>query len=222
MRAEFCYFQFLVSFSPFSLFSSLFLLLFLFLSLSFAEKYPEKLSTPNSPSPCSSKSPPSPRDPSRARRRAPRACARRPGTSRATTTSPTGSSRCSAPWDPAKTTGQALGLGGDGRYYNREAAQIILKSAAAAGFSRVVVGKGREGEGSGEGRFFVCFGPRREGRRSARERSERGRGGREELTLPPPLSLSKYPLVSFFHKKSRRHHGHPGDERPHQAPQALW
>ena len=43
-----------------------------------------------------------------------------------------------------KTRGQALGLGGDGRYYNREAAQIILKSAAAAGFSRVVVGKGEE------------------------------------------------------------------------------
>ena len=42
----------------------------------------------------------------------------------------------------AKTQGATLGLGGDGRYYNREAAQIILKSAAAAGFARVVVGKG--------------------------------------------------------------------------------
>ena len=41
-----------------------------------------------------------------------------------------------------KTRGQTLGLGGDGRYFNKEAAQIILKSAAAAGFSRVVVGKG--------------------------------------------------------------------------------
>lgn len=41
-----------------------------------------------------------------------------------------------------KTKGQTLGLGGDGRYFNREAAQIILKSAAAAGFARVVVGKG--------------------------------------------------------------------------------
>ena len=41
-----------------------------------------------------------------------------------------------------KTSGQTLGLGGDGRYFNKEAAQIILKSAAAAGFARVVVGKG--------------------------------------------------------------------------------
>ena len=56
-----------------------------------------------------------------------------------------------------KTTGQALGLGGDGRYYNREAAQIILKSAAAAGFSRVVVGKGREGEGEWRGAVFCVL-----------------------------------------------------------------
>jgi len=35
-----------------------------------------------------------------------------------------------------------LVLGGDGRYYNREAIQIILRMAAANGFGRVLVGKG--------------------------------------------------------------------------------
>ena len=38
--------------------------------------------------------------------------------------------------------GQTLVLGGDGRYYNREAIQIILKMAAANGFGRVLVGCG--------------------------------------------------------------------------------
>lgn len=38
--------------------------------------------------------------------------------------------------------GQALVVGGDGRYYNRTAVQIILKMAAAAGFGRVLVGQG--------------------------------------------------------------------------------
>lgn len=38
--------------------------------------------------------------------------------------------------------GQTLVLGGDGRYYNRQAIQIILKMAAANGFGRVLVGKG--------------------------------------------------------------------------------
>ncbi len=38
--------------------------------------------------------------------------------------------------------GATLVLGGDGRYYNREAIQIILKMAAANGFSRVLVGQG--------------------------------------------------------------------------------
>jgi phosphoglucomutase len=34
-----------------------------------------------------------------------------------------------------------LTLGGDGRYFNRHAIQVILKMAAAAGFARVLVGK---------------------------------------------------------------------------------
>ncbi|MEO5335971.1 MAG: alpha-D-glucose phosphate-specific phosphoglucomutase [Magnetospirillum sp. WYHS-4] len=38
--------------------------------------------------------------------------------------------------------GETLVLGGDGRYWNREAAQTILKMAAAAGFGRVLVGRG--------------------------------------------------------------------------------
>ncbi len=38
--------------------------------------------------------------------------------------------------------GATLVLGGDGRYYNREAIRIILGMAAANGFGRVLVGKG--------------------------------------------------------------------------------
>ena len=38
--------------------------------------------------------------------------------------------------------GASLTLGGDGRYYNREAIQIILKMAAANGFGQVIVGQG--------------------------------------------------------------------------------
>ncbi|MBW4442322.1 MAG: alpha-D-glucose phosphate-specific phosphoglucomutase [Plectolyngbya sp. WJT66-NPBG17] len=38
--------------------------------------------------------------------------------------------------------GQTLVLGGDGRFYNRQAIQIILKMAAANGFARVKVGQG--------------------------------------------------------------------------------
>jgi phosphoglucomutase len=38
--------------------------------------------------------------------------------------------------------GGTLVLGGDGRYYNREAVQIIIKMAAANGIARVLVGRG--------------------------------------------------------------------------------
>ena len=38
--------------------------------------------------------------------------------------------------------GQTLVLGGDGRFYNREAIHIILRMAAANGFGRVLVGRG--------------------------------------------------------------------------------
>jgi phosphoglucomutase len=39
-------------------------------------------------------------------------------------------------------TGQTLVLGGDGRFYNRTAVQIILKMAAARGYAKVLVGQG--------------------------------------------------------------------------------
>ena len=42
----------------------------------------------------------------------------------------------------AAPQGATLVLGGDGRYYNREAIQIILKMASVNGFRRVLVGKG--------------------------------------------------------------------------------
>ncbi len=38
--------------------------------------------------------------------------------------------------------GETLVIGGDGRFYNREAIQKVVKMAAAAGFGRVLVGKG--------------------------------------------------------------------------------
>ena len=38
--------------------------------------------------------------------------------------------------------GTTLVVGGDGRYFNREAIQIVLKMAAAAGFGRALVGQG--------------------------------------------------------------------------------
>ncbi|MGC2457273.1 MAG: alpha-D-glucose phosphate-specific phosphoglucomutase [Gallionellaceae bacterium] len=42
----------------------------------------------------------------------------------------------------AAPKGATLVLGGDGRYYNRTAIQIILKMAAANGFGKVLVGRG--------------------------------------------------------------------------------
>ncbi|MET0241527.1 MAG: alpha-D-glucose phosphate-specific phosphoglucomutase [Sphingobium sp.] len=38
--------------------------------------------------------------------------------------------------------GKTLVVGGDGRYYNREAVQVVVKMAAANGFGRVLVGQG--------------------------------------------------------------------------------
>ncbi|HEY5309325.1 MAG TPA: alpha-D-glucose phosphate-specific phosphoglucomutase, partial [Casimicrobiaceae bacterium] len=40
------------------------------------------------------------------------------------------------------TAGQTLVLGGDGRFHNRAAVQVILRMAAAQGFGRVLVGQG--------------------------------------------------------------------------------
>ena len=37
--------------------------------------------------------------------------------------------------------GKTIGLGGDGRYFNKEAAQIIIKLAAGNGLKKVVVGQ---------------------------------------------------------------------------------
>ncbi len=42
----------------------------------------------------------------------------------------------------AAPAGSTLVLGGDGRYYNREAIQVILRMAAANGFAKVMVGQG--------------------------------------------------------------------------------
>ena len=38
--------------------------------------------------------------------------------------------------------GKTLVLGGDGRFFNREAIQIVVKMAAANGFGRIVIGQG--------------------------------------------------------------------------------
>ena len=38
--------------------------------------------------------------------------------------------------------GKTLVLGGDGRFYNRTAIQIICRMAAANGFSRLLIGRG--------------------------------------------------------------------------------
>ncbi len=39
-------------------------------------------------------------------------------------------------------SGKSLVLGGDGRYFNRDAIQIIIKMAAANGFSEIIIGQG--------------------------------------------------------------------------------
>jgi len=39
-------------------------------------------------------------------------------------------------------TGKTLVLGGDGRYFNRPAIQIIIKMAAANGFGKLIIGQG--------------------------------------------------------------------------------
>ena len=41
-----------------------------------------------------------------------------------------------------ETQGKVLVLGGDGRYFNRVAIQIIIKMAAANGFGELIIGQG--------------------------------------------------------------------------------
>ncbi len=46
-------------------------------------------------------------------------------------------------WDSLEGfEGKTLVLGGDGRFFNREAIQVVVKIAAANGFGRIVIGKG--------------------------------------------------------------------------------
>jgi phosphoglucomutase len=42
----------------------------------------------------------------------------------------------------APCAGKKLVIGGDGRFYNREAIQVIIKMAVANGFSHILVGQG--------------------------------------------------------------------------------
>ncbi len=45
-------------------------------------------------------------------------------------------------WNAVGVQGKTLVLGGDGRYFNDRAAQVILRMAAAAGVAKVIVGQG--------------------------------------------------------------------------------
>ena len=54
-----------------------------------------------------------------------------------------------------------LVLGGDGRYYNREAIQKVIKIAAANGFGHLVIGRGRHSVDAGR---LLCPDPRDRGR----------------------------------------------------------
>ena len=70
----------------------------------------------------------------------PRACAKRPWLSKSRAMSRTSSSRS---WIVSKVfEGATLVVGGDGRFFNREAIQIVLKIAIANGFGKILVGRG--------------------------------------------------------------------------------
>lgn len=47
-----------------------------------------------------------------------------------------------ATWNAVEVRGKTLVLGGDGRYFNDRAAQVILRMAIAAGVAKVIVGQG--------------------------------------------------------------------------------
>ena len=99
--------------------------------------------------------------------------------------------------------GKTLVLGGDGRFFNREAIQIVIKIAAANGFGRVVVGQGRHPLDAG---------------RLARD--PRATGLRRDHPVGEPQS--RRPARRFRHQVQHRQRrpgageGHRRDLRPHQ------